>query len=121
MSAALGERRVQEQDGAIALIVRKSRRLWPWDVWVIVPQEKREGSRYRDDSDDPTYGHPGFRAICGLRQFYIEDITSRAARYGSAMTEAGAERRARRKLARFLRWRDRQRAIEASMQEPEAA
>lgn len=112
----LGEIRVEEREGVIALIVRTTRPLLPWDVWLIIDVDTKEDRLYDDiDGNDLTYGHSSFRAIRGLQKYYSDIITSFAAKYGSTFTEKQARKRARRKLDKFVTWRDKQRKIEEEL------
>jgi hypothetical protein len=113
---ALGEIRVEEREGCIALIVRMARPVWRWDVWTIVdvPNDRKVYDKH--DARDLVYGNDAFRGVRGLQRYYCEHITSFAAKRGACLSRAGAERRARRHLERFLRWREKQRAIEAELE-----
>lgn len=111
MSKALGERKVLEQDDVTGLIVRMARPVFRWDVWTIVDAPERdEGER------KPIYGRGDFKAVRAMARFYIDDVSYYARKVGVAITEAGAERRSRRAAERFIRWREKQRAIEQSME-----
>lgn len=112
MTKTLGEKRVEERDGAIALIVRTTSRWRPWDAWVILEVPK-EGRFWSDE--DVSYGHRDFRPLRSMQRYYIDDVTEYVAKYGSRRTEEAAAKLARRKLDRFLEWRDGQRQVEAEL------
>lgn len=109
----LGEIRVEERDGCVALVVRTTRRWRPWHVWTIVECDttgEKRGWR------DPTYGSPGFRAIRPLQRYYVDDIGCYAREVGFRRTEEKARALAVKALDKFLRWRGEQQRIEAEME-----
>lgn len=114
MTKTLGERRVEEREDAIALVIRTTAPLFKWHPWTIVevPSEERRLDR---SSHDPTYGHRRFRPHRALRPFYSDKITAFVAQWTPCLTEAGAGRRAKRHLAKFLTWRAAQRRVEQAM------
>lgn len=112
MSKALGEIRVEERDGCVALLCRTTNRR-PWDAWTIV---ETEGSAQEHGWEDPTYGSPGFRAIRPLERFYVNDIGYYARKVGTYRKEERARAKAIKALDKFLRWRDEQKRIESEME-----
>lgn len=113
---ALGEIRVEEREGCVALIVRTTDRWRPWDVWTIVevPNDRKVYDEY--DAKDLIYGHSAFRAVRGLERFYCHHITYFAAKRGSRRKQESAEKLARKHLDKFLRWRDEQRRIATDLE-----
>jgi hypothetical protein len=120
VTKVLAEIEAEEREGVKALIIRTTE--WrPWHVWLVIPVPTDVEPYRRHDEHhllEFTYGHRAFEPVRGLQRFYVDDITFFKARYGSTFKRSSAERRARRKLERFLRWRARQQRVEQELVTP---